>query len=148
MKLTFSLIVTLLLSALLITACRTAAPTSSQPSITFEDDKCTYSGPRPIPAGISTTVNWVIKNKDRTKYGLYVFTLDAGKTEKDLMASANDPHPPSWSHIVGSSESAPNKILQASVNTTKGPLYFTCWFSLPDTMFQIIGPVAVAGTNP
>jgi hypothetical protein len=152
MKLLCPLFGILLILSLLPAACNTAVPKPSAapsiPTITFDNDTCSYAGPQPFPAGISTTVNWVIKNKDRSKYGLYVFTLDSGKTEKDLMAAANDPTPPAWSHIVGSEESAPNNSLQVSVNATKGPLYFSCWFSPPDIMFQVIGPIAVASTNP
>ena len=94
------------------------------------------------------TVNWVVRNKDREKYGLYVFTLKDGKTMEDLRKAANDPYPPAWAPVAGSADSSPNNSQPVLVNTEKGPLYFTCWSFPPETMFQIIGPIEVSGANP
>jgi hypothetical protein len=160
MKTKFRVLMIVLLAMTLLPAACGPAPTvapspTANPSlppgdatITFENDECTYDGLQPIPAGHSFKVNWVIKDPDhkKSKFGLYVFTLDEGKTGEDLMAAQNEPTPPLWAHAAGGWDSSFS--IQVPVNAEKAPLYFTCWSSPPDAMFQVIGPVEVASTNP
>jgi pyrimidine-specific ribonucleoside hydrolase len=123
-----------------------AASSTADIVITFDGDKCVYNGPQTIRAG-RITVDWVVENKDYDKYGLVIVTLNEGKTFADLDQWPS-PDPPPWLTIINGWEAPAGSRKQVTAQITRGPFYFVCFYSPPDTKYGTLGPVVVEGTEP
>jgi len=148
-----------ILILLLIAACGafkatpTATPVPPTPTlataditITFDKSKCTYNGPQSVPAG-TITVDWVAENTDHNAYGLVLVTLDEGKTFDDLDQWPST-DPPPWLTIVDAWDATAGSRQQVTTQITRGPFYFVCFYSPPDTKYGTLGPIVVEGAEP
>jgi len=128
----------------------TPTPTPTQVTtnmtVTYDGNECTYDGPQSVPAG-KISVDWVVKNKDHDKFGLVIATLNEGKTFEDLDQWPST-DPPPWLTIVNGWETPPDSRKQVTAQITKGPFYFVCFYSPPDTKYGTLGPVAVEAAEP
>jgi inosine-uridine nucleoside N-ribohydrolase len=134
--------------AFLLYACKTSksTPTPSGPTVIFDGDQCTYTGPASIPAG-KFTFDWIVKDNKHDQYGLVAATLKPGKTFEDLDAwPASDP--PAWLTIIRLTEAGPKSQQSVTYQITEGPVYFVCFYTPPDTKFDVIRPIAVEGGKP
>jgi inosine-uridine nucleoside N-ribohydrolase len=131
--------------AFLLYACKSSksTPTPSGPTVIFDADQCTYTGPASIPAG-KFTFDWIVKDKKRDQYGLVAATLKPGKTFEDLEAWPTT-DPPSWLNIIGLTEAGPKSQQSVTYQITDGPVYFVCFYTPPDTKFGVIRPITVVG---
>ncbi len=72
-------------------------PSSETPAtevtVTFENGTCSVNGPMTLQAG-ELNVTAEVRDQDRGKYAVTLFTLDEGKDMLDLMASTTRPGPP------------------------------------------------------
>jgi ketosteroid isomerase-like protein len=112
-------------------------------SFTFADGTCSYEGPAVLKAG-DIKVNWEVKDQDREKYALTIFTLDKGKDLVDLMASTSGGGPPSWSDMFFYQELGPGENQSyEGIILEDGPVYVVCWSKPPDLPIGNYGPLEV-----
>ena len=116
------------------------------PTVTFDGGKCRYDGPKKISAD-KFTVNFNVENRDREKYGLYIVTLDQGKTLADLDAWPST-DPPPWVYIVAGTDVGPGSRSEVTVDMTKSPqfkspIFLVCLSAPPEAKITTMGPVEV-----
>jgi inosine-uridine nucleoside N-ribohydrolase len=114
--------------------------------VTFDGGKCVYTGPQVIKAG-RITIDWVVENKDYEKYGLVIVTLNEGKTFADLDQWPSS-DPPPWLTVTNVWEAPAGSRKQVTAQITRGPFYFVCFYSPPDTKYGALGPIVVEGEEP
>jgi len=114
----------------------------SEVTVTISNGTCGYNGSMSLKAG-KLSVNINAKDRDKEKYGVTFFTLKADKDIVDLMASTNQPYPPSWSNMVFNKELGPNENQKGSFPAVEGQLYLVCWSSPPEIAIGSAGPFQV-----
>jgi ketosteroid isomerase-like protein len=115
----------------------------SEVNITITNHTCAYDGPKTFKEG-ELVVNVDVQDDRFEKYALSFFTLDEGKDLLDLMASTNNPGPPSWSDIVFLKELDPGESQTfESFIVDEGLLYMVCWGGPPDIAIGNAGPFVV-----
>lgn len=114
----------------------------SEITFTISGGTCAYQGPMLLKTG-NIKVNWVVKDQDRKRYGLTIFTLDADKDIIDLMAATTRAIPPSWAHLFFEKELEPGASQSYSFMAEKGPLYVVCWSKPPDVPIGEVGPFKI-----
>lgn len=91
-------VLTAFLMLILLAACAKPAQ-PADPTLTFGDNTCTYSGPNSVPFG-DIKLNVVLPKKDPLASGFVLATLQSGKTIADLKAwSYADINHPTW--VIG-----------------------------------------------
>jgi len=123
----------------------TATPFSGVPgselTVTISRGTCTTDSPVALKAG-DLKVNWNVKDLDKSKYALTLFTLDPDKDILDLMVSTYG-LPPSWGDMVLYDELNPGESETYSLKLENGPLYLICWSKPPDLPIGNSGPILV-----
>lgn len=123
----------------------TATPFSGTPgseiTVTTNRGTCSTDAPLGLKAG-DVKVNWNVKDLDKTKYALTLFTLEPDKDILDLMVATYG-QPPSWGEMVLHEELGPGESKTYSVKLKNGPLYIICWSKPPDLPIGNSGPIPV-----
>lgn len=127
----------------------TADPAAEPPvpgsalTVTVAGGVCTYDGPAVLARG-KVAVTLDVKDRDKTAYALYFFTLDEGRGFDELMAATMDSHPPSWAPVVyGYEGGRPGKLSTFSMTVDEGPLYWICFSKPPDLAIGGAGPIEI-----
>lgn len=120
-----------------------AAMDYAQPAtmtVSFVGDSCTYDGPKKIPAG-EFTVNLDGSRQSDISYGLFIATLEKGRTISDLKPGPGLPQP-DWVQEVDKREFMGQ--VKMHTQAKEGPIYLAC-FNI-DTMMIIgaLGPIEIA----
>ncbi len=114
---------------------------AEQPAIIFTNNECRYEGPDQIKVG---DVSLKIQSDDKAypKYGVAVMTLYEGKTLADLQAWKSTDKPV-WAEIVAFKELNEGDANSFIIQVKRGPIYFNCFVSPPDTNIGAFGPIQV-----
>lgn len=91
-QLLFTKISLFTLPLLLLIAC--GSKTSSEPTLTFHENGCSYSGPATVASQF--TLTWIIEDSGHSGYVYALVTLDHGKSVQDLATIPAEDPPPSW----------------------------------------------------
>jgi hypothetical protein len=122
------------------------APSTEQPvselTVTIENGTCEINNPGPLQAG-EIKVDWKVKDQNKNRYALTIFTLNADKDLLDLMASTIEPDPPSWSDMLLIVDQGPDMSGTYTFKVDKGPIYVICWSKPPDLPIGNAGPIDV-----
>jgi ketosteroid isomerase-like protein len=102
----------------------------SELTVTSSGGTCTTDAPLALKAG-DVKVTWNVKDQDKSKYALTLFTLDPNKDLLDLMVATYG-LPPSWGDMVLYEELGPGESKTYPLSLEKGPLYLICWSKPPD----------------
>ena len=129
--------------SLVLSACNASADTI--PTLTFEDNKCTYSGPSKLPSIF--TLTWVI-NDPPSSHAYIVVTLDEDKTFDDLQDALDVIGPElEWVHLISRDFTPAGDIsltkehnLAANYLFHGEPIYFVCFF---DDLTDLTGPIPI-----
>jgi hypothetical protein len=117
-------------------------PSVSEITVTIEDGTCTTNNPVALQSG-QVIINLSVKDPNKEKYALTIFTLDEGKDLLDLMASTAQASPPSWADILLLEEIGPDESATYSVNLEGEPVYLICWSQPPALPIGNVGPIMV-----
>ncbi len=102
-------------------------------AIDYAPDMCTFSSPNKFYVGdIHVQLN--VEGQDEANYGLFIATLDPGKTIDDLKGLPAVPQP-DWVHEINMFEFSKTNTQVATI--AKGPIYLLCFNLSGD--WQIIG---------
>jgi inosine-uridine nucleoside N-ribohydrolase len=123
-----------------VTIDRTVVVPEPNVTVTFAQDKCTYSAKQPLPLG-QIGIEWIVQDQ-HDKFGLAVLTLDQGKSIKDLEAWTSTDQPP-WSQLVAFYEAASGSHATVTAEVEKGPIYFVCFTAYPEQVCGALGPIEV-----
>ncbi len=124
-----------------VTIDRTVVTPEPNVTVTFAEDKCTYSAAQKLPLG-QVGIEWIVEDKNHDKFGLAVLTLDQNKSIKDLAAWTSTDQPP-WSQLVAFYEAAPGSRATVMAEVEKGPIYFVCFTAYPEQIIGALGPLEV-----
>jgi ketosteroid isomerase-like protein len=124
----------------------TAIPTSFTPVsemiVTIADGACITDNPVALQSG-QVMINLRVKDTNKEKYALTMFTLDEEKDLLDLMASTARSSPPSWANTLLMEEIGPDENATYSLNLESGPVYLICWSQPPALPIGNAGPIVV-----
>jgi hypothetical protein len=144
-QLLFTKITLFTLPLLLLIACGTK--TSSEPTLTFDENGCSYSGPATVASQF--TLTWIIKDSGHSAFVYGLVILDHGKSVQDLASiPAKDP-PPSWvtklNAYYQASPGTYTESIDLSANTLfhEGSIYIVCFFADEDFAMGADGPIDV-----
>ena len=144
-RFTLLIVVCLFLSSLLLASCN--GSNSTVPTITLDSEKCTYSGPKTVPADL--TIDWVINDDTVHAYAYVIVTLVEGKTREDLerWLSINSSEP-DWVNIISRELETAGNTTHTKVHNMKAnaaykgePIYIVCFIG--DKQFLAAGPLKV-----
>jgi len=144
-QLLFTKISLFTLPLLLLIAC--GSKTSSEPTLTFHENGCSYSGPATVAS--QSTLTWIIEDSGHSGYVYALVTLDHGKSVQDLATIPAEDPPPSWvTKLDADYQTSPGTYTESvdlSENAIfhEGPLYFVCFFSDEDFAMGADGPIDV-----
>jgi hypothetical protein len=113
---------TLVLVAILalLASCSFPGASVAPMTVSFGDGKCTYAGPKQVPLG-QITVNLNDDGRGHTTYGVWIATLDPGKTLDDVKAEPTGDAPP-WVHEVDAVGPAPAGVSITHITDLAAPL--------------------------
>ena len=115
----------------------------SEVHVVITNHTCAYDGPMTFQEG-ELVVNVDVEDDRFDKYAVTFFTLDEGKDLLDLMASTNNPSPPSWVDTVFLKELDPGESqTYGGLYVEEGLLYMVCWGGPPDIAIGNAGPFVV-----
>jgi hypothetical protein len=136
-----SLAICVILSSLLLCSCNSTA--SQTPTLTFDAGKCTYTGPKTVPA--TFTLNWVINDEDHPGYVYAILTLLEGKTVDDLVGWSST-EKPSWVNRIswnmeplGGNYAKEHNLYENALYKGE-PIYIICYYD-GDNLGKNIGAV-------
>ncbi|MBW3582205.1 MAG: hypothetical protein KY455_03805 [Euryarchaeota archaeon] len=126
---TSTLIVTLLLATTFSFAgCHEATEGVDAPASTYTATDFAFDGPGELETGWNEIT---IKNDGQQLHHIYLFRLDEGKTEADLIAALEAREHPEWAHHVGGPNTAmPGESVTAWVDLEPGTHVMVC--EIPD----------------
>jgi hypothetical protein len=128
-KITFRIIGGLL-TLLFLIGCNTSTQ-APNPTLTFTQGKCTYSGPQTNSAA-AFMVSLVLANKNTPESGFALVTLSSGKTIADLKAWPST-DPPAWltdiddEGYISKDTNFPYDLTKYSYWHQGEPLYLVCF---------------------
>ena len=112
---------------------------SSTPTITFEDDRCEYSGPDSIQAD-QFTFRWVMNGQQYEGYIVSAIQMEEGHSVKDLVGLTKLP---SWISSLRYETGGPGPWtkevtwdLTANAKFQPGPVYLVCDYKIKDELFS------------
>lgn len=144
MKLKINHKIVLFVVLLMFTAgCAASKPKVGGLSVTFSNDRCSYSGDSSVAAGdVSTTA--VVKSSD-FDISLVILTVDEGRTINDFKTISAQAGPPDWSHRVAdvSWHVKDGESYTTKLKIDSGPIYIVCFMRNPDAIIGVIGPITV-----
>jgi len=114
----------------------------SEMTVTIAGGTCTTDSPVALKTG-HVNINLSVKDTNKEKYALTIFTLNEGKDLLDLMASTAQTSPPPWADILLLEEIGPDESDTYSVALESGPVYLICWSQLPALPIGNAGPIVV-----
>lgn len=137
---------TIMAFAVLFFACAACTSQSSTPSITFKDDRCTYSGADSIQAD-QFAFTWVNNSQQYAPYFVIAIQVEEGQSVDDLVGLPIE-STPSWvSSLKYERSTQPGPWtkeltwdLTGSARFQPGPVYFMCVHNETET-FGVAGPV-------
>lgn len=133
------------LPLLLLMAC--GSKTSSEPTLTFHENGCSYSGPATVASKF--TLTWIIKDSGHSTFIYALVTLGQDKSVQDLATIPAEEPPPSWVTKLGfdlkTSPGTYTESIDLSRNALfhEGPIYFVCFFADEDFAMGADGPIDV-----
>jgi hypothetical protein len=133
------------LPLLLLVAC--GSRNSSEPTLTFHRNGCSYSGPATVASKFALT--WVIEESDHSAFIYGVVTLSQGMSVQDLATIPAEDPPPSWvTKLNAAMETHPGTYtesvdLGANAVFHEGPIYIVCFFGDEDFAMGAVGPIDV-----
>lgn len=146
-RLTLLIVVCLFLSSLLLASCSDS--NSKVPTVTLDLEKCTYSGPKTVPADL--TIDWVINDDTIHAYLYMIVTLDENKTKADLEDALKGnfwDNTPGWIRFIsrdlttaGNTTLTKVHYLTANAEYKGEPIYILCFTD--DKQFLAAGPLKV-----
>lgn len=135
------IVVSLIIAALFIASCSSSTP----PTLTFESNGCTYSGPKTIEK--DATLTWVINDDSQDDYAYVVMFLEKGKSIDDVV-SWHSGNQPSWATILyweqadfGNQTKTKQFNLGANAAYKGEPIYLVCFFG--EAKVGQAGPIKV-----
>ncbi len=139
----FPIIIWLAMFILVLSACNASANTV--PTLIFESNKCSYSGPKTLPPIF--TLIWKINESTNTEYRYMVVTLREDKTINDLKDALTKEGQPEWLDLISRDWAAQGNLtlVQEHNLTANGlyhgePIYFAC---LSNYWSDAIGPITI-----
>ena len=135
--------------AVLLLECAACTSQPSTPTITFEDDRCTYSGPDSIQAD-RFTFQWVMNSQQYAENNVFAIQVEEGQSVDDLVGTnlkAKTPWVSSlrqeWSIQPGPWTKELTWDLTDSARFQPGPVYFLCAHQINDEIiiYGVAGPV-------
>lgn len=144
-RFTLLIVVCLFLSSILLASCN--GSTSAVPTVTLDSEKCTYSGPKTVPADL--TIDWIINDNTVLDYAYVIVTLDKNKSRADLKESLRmSTNPPGWLTILSRDFGTSGNTTQTKVHTLSAnasyngePIYIVCFIG--EKAFVVAGPLKV-----
>jgi hypothetical protein len=134
--------------AVLLLACAACTSQPSTPTITIDDDRCTYSGPDSIQAD-QFTFEWVMNGKQYEDYSISAIQVEEGHSVDDLVGLAELP---SWISRLRYEIDKPGMEtkemtwdLTTNARFQPKPVYFLCAGRIKDkvTILGVTSPVEV-----
>jgi hypothetical protein len=119
----------------------------SEPTLTLDENGCTYSGP--VELSTTFTLTWHVADLGHSAYIYTIGTLDQGKSIHDIASMPAVDPAPLWFHKISvdftPSPGVYTKVIDLSANSlfTGGPIYFACFFPDMDTAVGVDGPIDV-----
>jgi hypothetical protein len=139
------LMVCLMLSAAVLTACNASA--SKTPTLIFNSDSCTYEGPKTVPSTF-TMVSRANEFKENEWYIYVIVTLKGEKTLDDLKNLNDEEGQPEWVNLISRDLSDPTEEEISKVHNLKvnalyqgEPIYIVCFNNGGN--IGAIGPIQV-----
>jgi hypothetical protein len=136
-----------------LTPTETIAPTGTPTAetvkitVTFKGDQCLLHGPKNLPPGdIMFSLDVQKQIFPRRSYGYAVYSVDEGKTLKDLMAATFIPNEPTWAYKQAIFEEVERGSYQEkSAMISDGPIFLVCVVKDGENVRKtnVIGPIKV-----
>lgn len=140
-------VATILVIVVLLLMCVACTSRPSTPTITFEDDQCSYSGPDSVQAD-QFAFTWANNSQKNPEFSVYVVQVEEGQSVDDLVGKDVAPSWLSTLRYESSSQPGPwtkelTYDLTASARFQPGLVYFLCVHN-DDETFGVAGPVTAA----
>ena len=125
---------------------------SSTPTITFEDDRCEYSGPDSIPAD-QFTFQWVVNSQQYEENLVRTIQMEEGHQVEDLIGVVVKAPAPAWISVLryekgtqpGPWTKEVSWDLTQSGRLEPTPVYFLCTHVIngEEIIYGVAGPVDI-----
>jgi len=142
---TLAILISFAFSLFLLASC--GGKDSSSPTLTFQENSCSYSGPSTIAAEF--TLAWNIVDSNHDGYIYEIVTLDEDKSVQELSTIPAEEPPPSWVHKINYGVELNTGQYTKTIDLTsnaafrEGPIYIVCFYADKDMAIGAVGPLSI-----
>lgn len=118
-----------------------------EPTLTFSNDACSYSGPTKIPSEFQIT--WAVEENEHPAAIYAIVTLDPGKSVEELSKIPAEEPPPAWVHKLSYDTAltagtfTKSFDLGSNASFQGGSIYMVCFYADQSAAFGAVGPIEV-----